>query len=140
MANSVGAGVLALGAMVPSLTGDGAGPTPSEFLEVMGQVSQMGKCKMVGKAYSFAWRNELMKAVKTYAAFKELVLKRYDNEPDSLKLETYLSARQEANEGVRCFASRLRGLGVKTLRRHEGADAEQVDAAAQSMLLRQLLF
>uniref|UniRef100_A0A6B0V7F9 CCHC-type domain-containing protein n=1 Tax=Ixodes ricinus TaxID=34613 RepID=A0A6B0V7F9_IXORI len=140
MANSVGAGVLALGAMVPSLTGDGAGPTPSEFLEVMGQVSQMGKCKMVGKAYSFAWRNELMKAVKTYAAFKELVLKRYDNEPDSVKLEKYLTARQEANEDVRGFASRLRGLGVKTLRRHEGADAEQVDAAAQSMLLRQLLF
>lgn len=86
------------------------------------------------------WHDEQMKAVKTYAAFKELVLKRYDNDPDSVKLDKFLSARHEANEDVRGFVSRLRGLGVKTLRRHEGADAEQVDAAAQFMLLRQLLF
>lgn len=43
MATSVGAGVLALGAMVPSFSGDGSGQNVVDFLQVLEQVAQMGE-------------------------------------------------------------------------------------------------
>lgn len=150
MANSIGAGVLALGSMVPSFSGEGSGPTVADFLQVLSQVAQMGgwsdeqqigiaKCKMIGRAYNFAWHDEEMRAVKKYPEFRDLMLRRFDNEPESLRLEKFMAAKQETKEDVREFASRLRALGAKTIPKFEGAGAAESRAAADSVLQRQLL-
>lgn len=151
MASSVGAGVLALGAMVPSFSGDGSGQNVVDFLQVLEQVAQMGgwsdpqrigiaKCKMIGKAYAFAWHDEEVNAATTYAKFRELTLKRFDNEPENVHLERFLTARQEVGEDVRGFASRLQCLGARSVKRTTAADANaQESAAAQAVLARQLL-
>lgn len=151
MATSVGAGVLALGAMVPSFSGDGSGQNVVDFLQVLEQVAQMGgwtdpqkigiaKCKMIGKAYAFAWHDEEVKTVTSFARFKELTLKRFDDEPENVHLERFLTARQEVGEDVRGFASRLQGLGARSVQKAAAmnADAEE-NAAAQAVLARQLL-
>lgn len=94
---------------------------------------------MIGRAYNFAWHDEEMRAVKKYPEFIDLMLRRFDNEPESLRLEKFMAAKQETKEDVREFASRLRALGAKTIPKFEAAGAAESRAAADSVLQRQLL-
>lgn len=148
MANAVGASVLALGGMVPSFTGDGSGIPITDFLNILEQVGNMGawtdeqligvaRCKMVGTAYSFAWHEESMQKINKFSEFKKLAVARFDIEPHHVKLDKFHSARQNRNEDVRAFATRVRKLGYDTLSTYEGGTCE-AQGLAKELLEMQL--
>ncbi|XP_064470294.1 uncharacterized protein LOC135385048 [Ornithodoros turicata] len=149
-ASVVGASVLALGNMVPMFTGDDKGIRAKDFLRTLEQVGAMGgwndvqligiaRCKMVGEAYDFAWRDRDLANAKTYAEFKTLVLAQYDTDTRSSKMERFMKAKQLDGEGVRSFASRLRALGYDTLDNFSGEGSEQKNSVARELLDGQLL-
>ncbi|KAH6947310.1 hypothetical protein HPB50_018368 [Hyalomma asiaticum] len=118
---------------VPSFTGDGTGSTIEDFFRILEQVGRLGgwrdteligigRCKMAGAAFDFAWRDENVAAAVTYSEFKALALKRFDTEPMSHKVEKFWNAKQNAGEEVRSFAERLRILGKATLGIVSGED------------------
>ncbi|KAH6927136.1 hypothetical protein HPB50_027452 [Hyalomma asiaticum] len=129
---------------VPSFTGDGTGSTIEDFLRILEQVGRLGgwsdtevigigRCKMAGAAFDFAWRDENVAAAVTYSEFKTLALKRFDTEPMSSKIEKFWNAKQNAGEEVRSFAERLRILGTATLGIVSGEDP------AKTQLRREIL-
>lgn len=150
MTGSLGATVLALGGMVPIFSGDGNGTSVNDFILVLEQVAQMGgwndtqkigiaKCKMSGRAYEFAWHEERMKSVASFTDFKQLFLGRFDSESRSARLEKFMGARQQADEDVRAFATRVQRLGQRTLVLYEGERAKQKEDAARELLEDQML-
>lgn len=124
--SAIGAGVLALGSMLPTFTGDGSGVSIKEFFAIVEQLGKMGgwqdnqmigmaRCKMMGNAHNFAWLDEDALAADSFEDFKSMAINRFDTEPKSSKLERFLSARQAKSEDARSFASRLRALGKDTM-------------------------
>lgn len=133
---TLGASALMLGGMIPTVTGDDTGPKIRDFLQILEQVANMGgwqekqmigmaRCKMVAAAQDFAWRDEEVASAATYKSFKALALKRFDNEPASIKVQKFLNARQNVGEDARSFASRLKKLGAETLGDVEAEDASK---------------
>ncbi|KAH6947684.1 hypothetical protein HPB50_020725 [Hyalomma asiaticum] len=129
---------------VPSFTGDGMGSAIEDFLRILEQVGRLGgwrdteligigRCKMAGAAFEFAWRDENVAAAVTYSEFKTLALKRFDTEPMSSKIEKFWNAKQNAGEEVRSFGERLRILGTATLGIVSGEDP------AKTQLRREIL-
>ncbi|KAH6943402.1 hypothetical protein HPB50_021123 [Hyalomma asiaticum] len=125
-------------------TRDGTGSTIEHFLRILEQVGRLGgwrdteligigRCKMAGAAFDFAWRDENVAAAVTYSEFKTLALKRFDTEPISSKVEKFCNAKQNAGEEVRSFAERLRILGKATLGIVGGEDP------AKTQLRREIL-
>lgn len=148
-ANVLGASVMALGGMVPSFTGDGNGITIQDFLRVLEQVGGLGgwteaqmtgiaRCKMVGAAYDFAWHEEAVAAASTYAEFKTLATKRFDTEPECVKLQRFMSARQKDGEDVQSFATRLRALGNAAVGTQDGTETEVKRELRKELLNEQL--
>ncbi|KAH6925599.1 hypothetical protein HPB50_007980 [Hyalomma asiaticum] len=146
MANGTAFGMEALMLIntVPSFTGDGTGSTIEDFLRILEQVGRLGgwsdtemigigRCKMAGAAFDFAWRDENVAAAVTYSEFKTLALKRFDTEPTSSKIEKFWNAKQNAGEEVRSFGERLRILGKATLGIVGGEDP------AKTQLRREIL-
>ncbi|KAH6931783.1 hypothetical protein HPB50_000382 [Hyalomma asiaticum] len=112
MANGTALGMEALMLIntVPSFTGDGTGSTIEDFLRILEQVGRLGgwcdteligigRCKMAGAAFDFAWRDENVAAAVTYSEFKTLALKRFDTEPMSSKIGKFWNAKQNAAQG-----------------------------------------
>lgn len=148
--NALGAGMLALGGLVPSFTGDGTTVCVREFFQILEQVGSMGgwqdsqligiaRCKMVGSAYAFAWQDECVAAVTTFTAFKALALERFDAEPQNVKLSKFLAAKQNAGEDVRAFAGRLRVLGNATLGTNALEGAQEKREMRRQLLSEQML-
>lgn len=148
-ANVLGASVMALGGMVPSFTGDGNGITIQDFLRVLEQVGGLGgwteaqmtgiaRCKMVGAAYNFAWHEEAVAAAATFAEFKALATKRFDTEPEYVKLQRFLSAGQKDGEDVQSFATRLRALGNAAVGTQDGTETEVKRELRKELLNEQL--
>ncbi|KAH8009706.1 hypothetical protein HPB51_019017 [Rhipicephalus microplus] len=132
---------LMLADMVPSFTGGDTGPDVVVFFKILEQVGRLGgwrdsemvciaRCKMVGAAHDFAWWDDGVTAASTFSEFKYLALKRFDTEPLIFKTERFLNARQEADEDVRSFASRLRILGTATLASSDSQDPVPQDDEA----------
>ncbi|KAH8039332.1 hypothetical protein HPB51_005662 [Rhipicephalus microplus] len=112
--------------MVPSFTGDAAGPNIRDFLQILEQVGRIGgwqdsqligiaQCKMLGAAHDFAWRDDSITAASTYPEFRALALERFDTEPLSSKVERIRNARRNSGEEARSFVNRVRLLGTATL-------------------------
>lgn len=148
--NALGAGMLALGGLVPSFTGDGTTVCVREFFQILEQVGSMGgwqdsqligiaRCKMVGSAYAFAWQDECVAAVTTFTAFKALAFERFDTEPQNVKLSKFLAAKQNAGEDVRAFAGRLRVLGNATLGTNALEGAQEKREMRRQLLSEQML-
>ncbi|KAH6933558.1 hypothetical protein HPB50_016281 [Hyalomma asiaticum] len=130
--------------MVPTFTGDGAGTDIHVFFKVLEQAGRLGgwqdshliciaRCKMTGSAHAFAWQDVDVACATTYRGFKDLALRRFDSEPISAKLERFINARQNFEEGVRAFADRVRILGTATLEIVRGEDP------AKTQLRREIL-
>ncbi|KAL1444081.1 hypothetical protein MTO96_045686 [Rhipicephalus appendiculatus] len=130
--------------MVPSFTGDSAGPNIRDFLQILEQVGRMGgwqdsqligiaRCKMLGAAHDFAWRDDKVAAASTFPEFRSLALERFDTEPLSSRVERFRNARQNAGEEARSFANRVRLLGTATLAGSSGEDS------AKAQLRREIL-
>lgn len=141
---ALGTSALMLGNMVPSFTGDAAGPNIRDFLQILEQVGRMGgwqdsqligiaRCKMLGAAHDFAWRDDNVAAAATFPEFRALALERFDTEPLSSKVERFRNARQTAGEEARSFANRVRLLGSATLAGSSGEDS------AKAQLRREIL-
>lgn len=141
---ALGTSALMLGGMVPSFTGDAAGPNIRDFLQILEQVGRMGgwqdgqligiaRCKMLGAAHDFAWRDDNVAAATTFPEFRALALERFDTEPLSSKVERFRNARQNAGEDARSFANRVRLLGTATL---AGSSGEE---SAKAQLRREIL-
>ncbi|KAH7958165.1 hypothetical protein HPB51_027852 [Rhipicephalus microplus] len=77
---------------------------------------------MIGAAHDFAWWDDGVAVAATFSEFKYLALKRFDTEPLIFKTERFSNAKQEADEEVRSFASRLRILGITTLASSDSQD------------------
>ncbi|XP_064465241.1 uncharacterized protein LOC135376668 [Ornithodoros turicata] len=127
--NSVplGASVFAAATLVQSFSGDGQGPSISEYFDVIELIAFMSawsdtqklglsKCRMSGAAYDFAWKDVRAKSAKTYEEFKKVAVSRFDTETDSVRRRKFLEAKQGLNEDVRKFASRIQSLAYDTLR------------------------
>ncbi|KAH8009509.1 hypothetical protein HPB51_018155 [Rhipicephalus microplus] len=138
-----------LGNMVPSFTGDAAGPNIRYFLQILEQVGRMGgwqdsqligiaRCKMLGAAYDFAWRDDSVTAASTYSEFRALALERFDTEPLSSKVERFRNARQNAEEEARSFANRVRLLGTATLANSSGEEPAKTQLRCE-ILAEQML-
>ncbi|CAN7987342.1 unnamed protein product, partial [Ixodes hexagonus] len=118
--------------MVPVFSGDGKGITVHDFVDMLEQVAVMvswqevhklgvAKCKVAGVAYDFVWRDERAQDCKTFAELRKVLLKRFDTERPSVRLQRFLAARQERNEDVQTYATRLQSLGMDTLRADHGS-------------------
>lgn len=147
-AQPFGANVFALASMIEKFTGDGQGPSITEFFDMLEQVGKMGgltqeqqlgmaKCRMSGAAHDFAWRDEGVRNAGTFAEFKKLAFRYFDRDPPSVKLRRFLDARQKPGEDARAFASRLRFLGNDTLAREPGPDSAK-QKHAKELLLEQM--
>ncbi|KAG0432961.1 hypothetical protein HPB47_020368 [Ixodes persulcatus] len=112
--------------VVQNFTGDGKGPSIRDYCAMLEQVAKMGnwtdgqllgmaKCRMIGAAYDFAWRDEKVKLAESFSEFKRLALAYFDTDPPSVCITRFLEARQRPEEEVRAFASRLQALGYDTL-------------------------
>lgn len=123
----MGPSIMALSSMVPVFTGDGKGVAVHDFLDMIEEVAKMGswgdahkvgvaKCRVAGVAYDFIWRDERAKHCTTFRELKEAILKRFDVETKSTKLQRFLSAHQNVDEDVQTYATRIQSLGVDTLR------------------------
>ncbi|KAG0428026.1 hypothetical protein HPB47_024971 [Ixodes persulcatus] len=91
----------------------------------------MAKCRMIGAAYDFAWRDEKVKLAESFSEFKRLALAYFDTDPPSVRLTRFLEARQRPEEEVRAFASRLQALGYDTLSMDDAGGAERAKYAKE---------
>lgn len=118
--------ILALSNFIPKFSGDGEGAKIRNVLEMIDQVSQMGgwsekelvcmtKFKMVGVAQEFVWHDETAKGADTFAKLKQALLKRFDTESHSSKLQNFMSVKQNPDEDVRSYATRVQMLAYATL-------------------------
>lgn len=123
----MGPSIMALSSMVPVFTGDGKGVTVNDFIDFIEEVAMMGswgdahkmgvaECRVAGVAYDFIWRDERAKQCATFLELKQAILKRFDIEHKSTKLQRFLSAHQNVDEDVQTYATRIQSLGMDTLR------------------------
>lgn len=140
------ASVLALANIIQPFSGDGNGTSVKDFFEILEQVAEMGgwthaqklgmaKCRMVGAAYEFAWKDMHAKTAKSYSEFKRIALERFDNAPRSVRLRNFLDARQKPHEDVQTYASRIQALAYDAFDCSREENGEQ---QAQSYLEEQL--
>ncbi|KAH8009211.1 hypothetical protein HPB51_012709 [Rhipicephalus microplus] len=133
-----------LGSMVPSFTGDAAGPNIRDFLQILEQVGRMGagqnsqliaiaRCKMLGAAHDFAWKDDSVTKASTFPEFRALALERFDTEPLCSKVERIGNARQNAREEARSFGNRVRLLGTGPTANSSGEEP------AKAQLRREIL-
>ncbi|KAH9365906.1 hypothetical protein HPB48_015263 [Haemaphysalis longicornis] len=93
---------------------------------------------MVGTAFDFAWHEEAVSAVQKYPEFKALPMKRFDTEPECVKLQRFLSVKQTDGEDVQSFASRLRALGNAAAGTQDGTETESKCTLRNELLDKQL--
>ncbi|XP_064465334.1 uncharacterized protein LOC135376787 [Ornithodoros turicata] len=101
------------------------------------QLIGVARCKMVGTAYSFAWHEESTQKVKKFAEFKKPAVARFDTEPHHVELDIFHGDRQNSNEDVRAFATRVRKLGNDALSAYGGETCGEQELAKE-LLKKQL--
>lgn len=120
---SLNPSILALGNLVPNFGGEGS---VREFLNQLEQVAMMGswsdantvclcKLKMTGIARDFVWHDEKAKGATSFDDLKAILVKRFDTEPQTVRIQRFMCARQLQSEDVRAFATRVQVLAQATV-------------------------
>ncbi|XP_023235798.1 uncharacterized protein LOC111635159 [Centruroides sculpturatus] len=122
--------------LIPSFAGDVDGLRVTDFFESLDEIAKLtnwskaqclgvAKLKLTGIARDFAWKDAKMKEVMTYEEFKKLMIKRFDREPISLRLQKFHACVQARDEDVQTYAVRLQTLVVETIEEQPGDKAQE---------------
>lgn len=133
-------GMLALSSLIPSFDGSGS---VKEFVTIVEQLAVIGawpnehtvclcKCKMTGAAREFVWNDAKAKEATTFSELKEVLLRRFDTEPLTVRTQRFMSARQAPSEDIRSFATRIQMLAQATV-------SDEADNTAERKKIRQEL-
>lgn len=144
-ASTMGSSILALGSLIPILGGEGS---IREFLTMVEQVANMGawsddntmclcKCKMSGVAKEFVWNDARARSAKTFAELRLILLGRFDTEPQTVRMQRFMGARQLPSEDVRSFATRVQMLARATVMDSDGSE-EARSLIRQELLVEQM--
>lgn len=144
-ASAMAPGILALSNLIPSFGGDGS---VKEFVTIVEQIAAMGlwidattlclcKCKMMGAAREFVWNDAKAKSAKTFAELKKVLLDRFDTEPQTVRVQRFMGARQLPSEDVRSFATRVQILAQATVVSSDGSQDAR-SQIRQELLLEQM--
>ncbi|KAG0417619.1 hypothetical protein HPB47_005469 [Ixodes persulcatus] len=92
---------------------------------------------MSGVAKEFVWNDARARSAKTFAELRLILLGRFDTEPQTVRMQRFMSARQLPSEDVRSFATRVQMLARATVMDSDGSE-EARSLIRQELLVEQM--